>query len=127
MTADVLINVESSAPHICPASTFTEGKVDWGVQPDAIEAGSESSGKLLWKDGKGAESGVWECTPGTWRLSIPADELCHFVQGRATYTSDTGEVIEVRAGTVVHFKQGWSGQCQVHDTIRNVYMLITPY
>lgn len=127
MSTDTHINIESSAPHVYSASTFMAGKDDWGTQAEAIEGNSASSGKLLWKDGKGAESGVWECTPGTWRLSIPADELCHFVQGQATYTSDDGDVIEVRPGSLVHFKQGWSGQCQVHSTIRNVYMLITPY
>jgi uncharacterized cupin superfamily protein len=56
-------------------------------------------------------------------LSLPGDELCHFIAGRATYTSDEGEVIEVTPGTVVHFLEGWSGQCVVHETLRNVYML----
>ena len=72
---------------------------------------------------KTSESALWQCTPGTWRLSIPSDELCHFIAGRATYTSDDGEVIEVRPGTVVHFLAGWTGQCVVHETIRNVFML----
>ncbi len=42
------------------------------------------------------------CTPGRWRLSIPRDELCHFVAGRATYRTDDGETIEVEAGTSRH-------------------------
>ena len=45
------------------------------------------------------------------------------MQGRATYTSDTGEVIEVGPGTVVMFPEGWSGACRVHETIRNVYVI----
>ncbi len=119
------MNLDSSAPHLYPASTYTEGKDDWGLQADMLEGASRSSGKLLWKDGQGAECGVWDCTPGRWRLALPADELCHFVTGNATYTSDTGEIINVSAGTVVHFKKGWIGECHVHDTIRNVYMLVT--
>ena len=43
--------------------------------------------------------------------------------GRATYTSDEGEVIEVSAGTVVMFPKGWSGECAVHEEMRNVYAL----
>jgi len=119
------MKLDSSAPHLCPATTYTEGRDDWGPQAEMLEGASQSSGKLLWKDGKGAECGVWDCTPGRWRLALPADELCHFVSGNATYTSDEGEVIKVNAGTVVHFKQGWQGECHVHDTIRNVYMLVT--
>jgi len=127
MTIAEVIKVESSAPHVYEASVFSEGKDDWGQQPNMLEGVSQSSGKLLWKDGKGAECGIWDCTPGIWRLEIPADELCHFVQGHAIYTSDSGEVTEVTPGTVVHFKEGWKGQCEVLETIRNVYMLITPY
>ncbi len=39
-----------------------------------------------------------------WPLEIPRDELCHFVSGRATYTHESGEVIEIVPGTVVLFK-----------------------
>jgi uncharacterized cupin superfamily protein len=56
-------------------------------------------------------------------LEIPRDELCHFVSGRATYTHDSGDVIEVTAGTMVLFPAGWKGTCTVHQTMRNVYML----
>ena len=113
----------SSAPHIAPATTLGD-LTDWGDQPDMLEGQSHSSGILLWaSDDQKSEAGLWVCTPGTWRLSLPGDELCHFISGRATYTSDEGEVIEVTPGTVVHFLQGWSGQCVVHETLRNVFML----
>lgn len=103
---------------------MSAGLKDWGVQPELIEGTSQNSGLLMWKNGKGQESGMWQCTPGTWRLSMPGDELCHFVSGRATYTSDNGEIIEVEPGVVVHFKRGWSGVCIVHETMRNIYMLV---
>ena len=69
------------------------------------------------------ESGIWVCTPGRWRLSIPRDEVCHFVAGRATYRRDDGEEIAIEPGTVVLFPAGWTGECTVHETMRNVYML----
>ncbi len=113
----------SSAPHVARATTVGD-LTDWGPQPDMVEGQSHSSGVLLWKNNDGtSESGLWVCTPGTWRLALPSDELCHFIAGRATYTSDDGEVIDVTPGTVVHFLEGWSGQCVVHETLRNVYML----
>lgn len=102
----------------------SEQLTDWGDQPDCSEGQSKSRGILLYKgpDNK-PESGFWECTPGTWSLSIPRDELCHFIQGEAIYTSNEGEVIEVSSGTCVHFKAGWTGTCKVKSTIRNLYML----
>ncbi|MER8544553.1 cupin domain-containing protein [Mesorhizobium sp. M0684] len=112
-----------SAPHLHQASTRTD-LVDWGTQPDALEGASHSTGRLVHKGRNNQpESGIWVCTPGRWRLAIPRDELCHFVAGRATYRSVDGEVIEVSAAMVVMFPAGWTGECTVHETIRNVYML----
>lgn len=119
-----MIHLDSTAPHINKASRIDD-LIDWGGQPDAIVEGSHSSGRLLYKGPNNQpESGLWVCTPGTWRLSIPTDEFCHFVAGRARYTSDEGEVIEVGAGSCVLFPANWSGQCEVIDTIRNLYMLV---
>ena len=113
----------SSAPHILGAREYAD-LLDWGVQSDAVEGVSHSSGRLLFKGPNNSpETGLWVCTPGRWRLSIPRDELCHFVSGRATYREDSGEVIEVHPNTLVLFPAGWTGECQVIETIRNLYML----
>ncbi len=113
----------SSAPHLAQASTRAD-LVSWGQQPDPIEGVSLSSGRLLFKGPNNQpETGLWVCTSGRWPLSIPRDELCHFVAGRATYRRDDGESFEVTAGTLVLFQAGWSGECTVHDTLRNTYIL----
>ena len=116
-----------SAPHIHQATTAGD-LVDWGPQPDAIEGQSLTRGRLLWKQDAGGEriveAGIWVCTPGSWRLALPGDELCFFLAGRATYTEHNGETIEVGAGTVVHFPSGWTGRCDVHETLRDSYMLL---
>ncbi len=120
--------LDSSAPHIYDASNFDD-LVDWGLQPDCVEGPSRSSGCLLYKrpdarvGGNSPEAGLWIVTPGKWPLSILRDEFCHFIAGRATYERDNGEVIDVHAGTCVHFTAGWTGVCTVHETLRNVYML----
>ena len=98
--------------------------VSWGMQPEAIAGASRSSGRVLFKGPNNQpEAGVWVCTPGRWRLAVPRDELCHFVAGRAVYRRDDGESIEVVPGTLVLFPAGWSGECTVHETMRNTYML----
>lgn len=112
-----MTNLGSTAPHIHGAATHDD-LADWGTQPGGQ---SLSSGRVLARGQP--EVGLWVCTPGTWPLAIPRDELCHFIAGRATYTRDSGEVIEVTPGTVVHFPAGWTGTCTVHATIRNTYML----
>ncbi len=119
-----MTNLASTAPHIHHATTYDD-LVDWGPQPDAIVAGSHNTGRLLFKGPNNQpETGIWVCTPGTWPLSIPRDEFCHFVAGHATYTRDDGEVIEVAPGTCIVFPAGWTGRCTVHANIRNIYMLV---
>ena len=113
----------ASAPHIHGARDFA-GLKDWGKQPDVLEGQSHSSGRLLYKKHEtGTECGIWVCTPGRWRLAIPRDEFCHFIAGHATYRSDEGEVIEVTPGTAILFPAGWTGECLVKETIRNLYFL----
>lgn len=97
---------------------------DWGEIPTMIEGHSRTSGVLLHKgpDGR-SECGVWICTPGYWDCHVTRDEFCHFLQGRATYTRDDGEVIEITPGTAAFFEEGWRGTCRVHETLRKVYMI----
>lgn len=118
-----MTDLNSTAPHI-HGVTHYDDLVDWGAQPNSVESGSHSNGRLLFKGvDNSPETGLWVCTPGRWRLVIPRDEFCHFVAGQATYHGDDGEVIEIYPGTCVLFPAGWSGEAEVHETIRNVYML----
>jgi len=97
---------------------------DWGEIPTMIEGASRTAGILLSREANGrAESGLWTCTPGTWRCVVTADEFCHFLAGACTYTHDSGEQIEIQPDTVAFFPQNWSGQCAVRQTIRKIYMI----
>ncbi len=116
--------IPTSVPRLHQVSSRSD-LVDWGSQPNALAGASHSSGKLIHKGPNNRpEVGLWVCTPGRWRLVIPRDELCHFVAGRATYVRDDGEVTEITPETLVMFAAGWSGECTVHETLRNTYILL---
>ena len=115
--------LKSSAPHVAPATSFGE-VVDWGVIPTMIEGESHTSGIILHKGPNGeSETGVWICTPGYWDCHVTADEFCHFLEGRCTYTHESGDVIEIVADTAAFFPKDWKGTCRVEETIRKVYMI----
>ncbi len=98
--------------------------IDWGVVPTMIDGESRVAGRLIHKGAEGAnECGLWTCTTGTWRCEVTRDEICHFLEGRATYTHDSGEVIEISPDTAAFFPQGWAGTCVVHQTVKKVYMI----
>ncbi|HEX9790345.1 MAG TPA: cupin domain-containing protein [Kiloniellales bacterium] len=98
---------------------------DWGPVPEPIgEPVSHTRGRLLHRDADGAnETGVWECTPGTWRCQVTRDEFCHFLTGACTYTADDGTRLEIEGGDAAFFPAGWRGVCAVRQTVRKTYMI----
>jgi uncharacterized cupin superfamily protein len=97
---------------------------EWGQVSKPLVGLSRTAGILLSKEADGrAETGIWTCTPGTWRCVVKRDEFCHFMAGSSTYTHDNGEVIKIKPDTLAYFPAGWSGQCEVHETVRKVYVI----
>jgi len=117
-------NLKSSAPHLSPAQSWGSDLKDWGVIPTMIEGESRTSGIVIHRNPDGSsESGIWICTPGLWECHVTRDELCHFLEGRCTYTHASGEVIEIVPDTLAFFPKDWRGTCRVHETVRKVYMI----
>ena len=91
-----------------------------------IEGQFHSTGRLLHKGPDNSpETGVWVCTPGTWRFSVPRNEFCHFVERRVIYRRDgSDEVIDAKADTCVLLPVGWEGTAKITETLHNIYMLV---
>jgi uncharacterized cupin superfamily protein len=108
-----------------PAAVADGDLVDWGpVAAPLGEPVSRTSGHLLHRDADGAnESGLWVCTPGRWRCEVSRDEFCHFLAGRCVYTDDEGERLEIEGGDTAFFPAGWSGTCEVLETVRKTYLI----
>ncbi|WP_102223814.1 cupin domain-containing protein [Acidimangrovimonas sediminis] len=121
MTTDTIEN--TTVPLIRDPLSITD-TTDWGEVPTMIEGVSKVYGKLIRKGENGeSECGLWCCTPGKWACNVVTDEFCHFLEGRATYVHESGEVIEVTPGTAAFFHQGWTGVCTVHETVKKVYFI----
>ena len=114
----------SSAPRLADPSAYDGELADWGAVPTMIEGRSMTSGMLIHKGPDGEnECGLWVCTPGYWECHVTRDEFCHFLEGRAIYTHESGEVIEIAPDTAVFFPKGWKGTCRVRESVRKVYMI----
>lgn len=89
--------------------------------------GQLESSLELWTSADGAvETGVWECSPGTFDASRNGyDEVCVIVAGRATVTDSDGIVSELGPDTVFVTPNGWSGVWVIHETLRKVYVIRT--
>ena len=71
-------------------------------------------------------SGLWESTPGAWRMAYDEWEYCRILSGHSVITSDDGTVLEVRAGDSFLIRPGFSGVWEVIETTRKDYVIVTP-
>ena len=99
---------------------------DWGpIQVHVSGPVARLSGvKLAVDEANGTETGIWECTPGTWRRQVTQEESCTFVKGHAIFHADSGEKIDIKAGTAVFFPPNSTGIWEVKETVRKVYMTV---
>lgn len=96
---------------------------DWGPSKNVLDGAPHLSGKVLHANPDGSsECGLWSCTPGRRRVTIPADEFCYFVAGRGSYIADDGQEIPIAPGAMVFFPAGWSGLCIVTETATKAFM-----
>jgi len=70
-------------------------------------------------------AGIWESTPGTWRIAYDEWEYCRILSGHSVITGDDGTVTEVRAGDSFVIRPGFAGTWQVIETTRKDYVIIT--
>ena len=96
---------------------------DTGVHPKALEGTAPSTAwKEVHEDEEGREAGIWECSPGKYRLERKSDEFCYILQGHWKLIGDQGDEYEVKTGDVLYLRKGWCGTSHVIETIRKVYM-----
>ena len=69
-------------------------------------------------------AGTWQCEPGILELDLDLTEFCHLLEGHWILTSESGHVVEVKAGDSWVFPKGWKGTAEVVETVRKVYMMI---
>lgn len=95
-------------------------------KPTSLDGQTESSA-TLWESEDGLlETGVWECTPGTFTAFRDGyDEIAHIVSGSATVESNDGAIVQLAPGSTLITPAGWKGTWIVHDTVRKVYVIRT--
>lgn len=74
----------------------------------------------------GLHAGVWESTPGKWRVEYDEWEFCHIVSGVSVITEDGGEARTVRAGDSFVIRPGFRGTWEVVETTRKEYVVRMP-
>jgi uncharacterized cupin superfamily protein len=71
----------------------------------------------------GLHIGIWESTPGKWRVEYEEWEYCHILSGVSIITEEGGEARTVRAGDSFVLRPGFKGSWEVIETTRKGYVI----
>lgn len=103
------------------------------IEAVAPEDGAPAAEKLIsgaprfrtWsiEEADGLYAGVWEATPGKWRIAYDEWEYCHILSGVSVIAEEGGEVRTVRAGDAFVIRPGFTGTWEVLETTRKEYVI----
>lgn len=74
-------------------------------------------------EGTGAETGIWECTPGVFRRGVKEAEYSYIISGEGSFTPDGGEPLAFRAGDTLCFAPDSQGIWTIRQTVRKSYVI----
>ena len=94
----------------------------WNIPAGQILAGKpQAYGKLL--DGNGrSETGVWECTPGSFAWSYDTHQSLYVVSGSAVVKVGRRS-LKLEPGSAVFFRAGTQARWTIKKTVRKLYTL----
>ena len=71
----------------------------------------------------GLYCGVWQSTPGKWRIRYDEWEFCHILSGRSVITDAAGNARTVAAGDSFVLQPGFEGTWEVIETTAMEYVI----
>ena len=71
----------------------------------------------------GLYAGVWESTPGKWRIEYDEWEYCRILSGVSVITGEDGEERRVGPGDSFIIRPGFKGAWEVIETTRKEYVV----
>lgn len=94
-------------------------------RPDPARVVSGNPVHRTWnlEDRDGLYAGIWESTPGAWRIAYDEWEYCRIVSGRSVLRPDEGAPLEVGPGASFVIRPGFTGIWEVIDTTRKDYVI----
>lgn len=72
----------------------------------------------------GLYAGIWQSTPGKWRISYDEWEYCRILQGRSVITDEKGAEHLLGPGDSFVIRPGFRGTWEVLETTRKDYVIV---
>ncbi len=71
----------------------------------------------------GLFAGIWQSTPGKWRVCYDEWEYCRILEGTSIVTEDGAPPVTLRPGDSLILRPGFTGTWEVVETTRKDYVI----
>jgi uncharacterized cupin superfamily protein len=116
MTADLFVFRDQKVEPLHNAPFFEE----------VLEGNPSTITSILYRDEeRGVISGVWQATPGKWRINYKVWEFCHILSGRCVIEIEGKEPVELRAGDAFIVEPGARGTWTILETMEKHFVINT--
>ncbi len=107
-----------------PFDPSTAAPEEGAPAPDRLISGNPrfTTWNIEEADG-GIYAGIWQSTPGKWKIVYDEWEYFHILEGHSVVTEDGGEPIHLKAGDRLILRPGFKGTWEVLETTRKDYVI----
>lgn len=117
---------------------MTAKLIRFGSNPPAVEAGAPAPDNIVagqpttklqnyYTDPTGQFfSGIWESSPGKWRVDYGEEEFCAILAGKAILTDADGEAQAFTVGDAFIIPKGFKGTWETIEPLRKWYVIFEP-
>ncbi len=105
----------------CNSAPIT-ADLDWWTPISATAPTMKTFLEKVSDDGKFL-TGFWECTPGTYRVVYPGDEMVYMFEGKVIVTADGEAPKHYSAGDSFFIESGFSGTWETIEAVRKTFAI----
>ncbi|MDE1180882.1 cupin domain-containing protein [Paraburkholderia sp.] len=97
---------------------------DWGTAGLPGTEPSRVTGRQVVIPGlEAVDTGVFECSAGTYRRVVKEAEVMHFIAGSGSFTPDGEETVHFASGDTLFFEANTQGLWEVREAMRKIYVI----
>jgi uncharacterized protein len=120
-----IVMIEALAPTLVDFATAPAETTVSKPPGDRLLAGNpEHTARNYFSDSGGRFfAGVWESTPGRWRVRYTENEFCHITRGSVRIADDGGRQWSFKVGDSFVIPAGFSGWWEVLEPTAKLYVI----
>lgn len=92
--------------------------------PDRVLAGDPVHSTWNVEERGSLFAGLWQSTPGKWRVGYAEWEYVHILEGHSVLTGEDGVAVTLKAGDSLVIRPGFRGTWEVRETTLKDYVIL---